>query len=36
MSKLKKSLFALVALSVFMVMPAFAEVGCKNGQFVGS
>ena len=35
---LKKMMFALVALSLFMVVPAFADKneGCKNGKFVGS
>lgn len=36
MSNLKKAIFALVTLLMFMVMPAFAETGCKNGTFVGS
>lgn len=36
MSKLKHAMVALVALTVFMVRPAFADSGCKNGKFVGS
>ena len=36
MSKLRNTLFALLALSTFLVMPAFAETGCKNGKVVGS
>lgn len=36
MSKLKKGIFALFTLLMFMVMPAFADTGCKNGKFVGS
>lgn len=36
MSKLKNTMFALVVLSVLMVTPAFADVGCKNSKFVGS
>ncbi len=37
MSKLKNPMFALIALSIFMVMPAFAQsAGCKTGKFVGS
>lgn len=36
MSKLKKTIFALWLLSVLMVTPVFAEVGCRNGKFVGS
>src|SRR6266487_7191479 len=35
MSKLKNVMLSLVAL-VFMVIPAFADAGCKNGKFVGS
>jgi hypothetical protein len=35
MSKLKNVMLSLVAL-VFMVIPAFADPGCKNGKFVGS
>jgi hypothetical protein len=35
MSKLKNVILSLVAL-VFIAMPAFADVGCKNGKFVGS
>ena len=35
MSKLKSVMLSLVAL-VFMVIPAFADAGCKNGKFVGS
>ena len=36
MSKLKNTLFVFVALSAFMVTPALAQSGCKNGKFVGS
>jgi len=38
MSKLKSVLVALVALSVFMVTPAFPQgiAGCKTGKFIGS
>jgi len=36
MSKLTKSMFALMGLVVFMVTPAFSQSGCKNGKFVGS
>jgi hypothetical protein len=37
MLKLKNVLLALVALSVFMVIPAFAQdKGCKTGKVVGS
>ena len=35
MSTLKNVMLSLVAL-VFMVIPAFADAGCKNGKFVGS
>ena len=35
MSKLKNVMLSVVALA-FMVIPAFADVGCKNGKFVGS
>ena len=35
MSKLKNVMLSIVALA-FMVIPAFADVGCKNGKFVGS
>lgn len=33
---MSKLMLVLVALSVFMVVPAFANPGCKNGKFVGS
>src|SRR5215469_5567829 len=38
MSKLRNVLLSLVALSVFMVTPAFSDVlgGCKTGLFIGS
>jgi len=36
MSKLTKSMLALIGLLVFTVMPASAQTGCKNGKFVGS
>lgn len=36
MSKLKNAVFAFVALSVFMVIPALADSGCVNGKFIGS
>ena len=36
MSQLRNTIFALLTLSTFLVMPAFAETGCKNGKFVGS
>ncbi len=36
MSKLKSTILALLGLLTFMVMPVFAETGCKNGKFVGS
>ena len=35
MSTLKNVMLSLVAL-VFMVIPAFADAGCRNGRFVGS
>ena len=35
MSKLKNVMLSAVVLG-FMVTPAFADVGCKNGKFVGS
>ena len=35
MSKLKNVMLSLVAL-MFMVIPAFADAGCKTGKFVGS
>jgi hypothetical protein len=33
---LKNLTLALTALLVFMIVPAFADSGCKNGKFVGS
>jgi hypothetical protein len=40
MSKLRQVVVALLALSVFIVVPAFPQVngnaGCKNGKFIGS
>lgn len=33
---LKKIVFALAVMTVFMAIPAFANSGCKNGKFVGS
>lgn len=38
MSKLRNVSVALVALSVFIVLPAFPQgnAGCKNGMFIGS
>jgi len=36
MSKVLNRIFALVALSLFMVISGFADTGCKNGKFVGS
>jgi hypothetical protein len=37
MLKLNNFILAVVASSVFMVIPAFAQdAGCKNGKFVGS
>jgi hypothetical protein len=36
MSTLKHAMVVLVALTVFMVRPAFADAGCGNGKFVGS
>jgi len=36
MSKTKMTLLALGVLLVCMVTPALADVGCKNGTFVGS
>ena len=40
MSKLKNLVVAFLALSVFMVIPAFSQgnenAGCKNGKFIGS
>ncbi len=36
MSTFKHATVALVALTVFMVRPALADSGCKNGKFVGS
>jgi hypothetical protein len=40
MSKLRNVMVALLALSVFMAIPAFAlgngNADCKNGKFVGS
>jgi hypothetical protein len=36
MSKLTKSMFALIGLLVFTAMPAFSQSGCKNGKFPGS
>jgi hypothetical protein len=35
MSKLKNVMLSLIALG-FMGIPAFADVGCKDGKFVGS
>ena len=37
MSKLKNGMLAVIAVSVFMVTPAWAQdAGCKNGKFVGA
>src|ERR1043166_1625856 len=36
MSKMKNTILALAVLLVCMVTPALAQVGCKNGKFVGS
>jgi hypothetical protein len=36
MSKLTKSMFALLGLLMFTAMPAFSQTGCKNGKFAGS
>ena len=36
MSKMKYTILALTVLLVCAVTPAFADVGCKNGKFVGS
>jgi len=40
MSKLRNVMVAFLALSVFMVIPAFPQgngnAGCKNGKFIGS
>lgn len=36
MSKLTKSMFALMGLLVFTAVPAFSQSGCKNGKFAGS
>jgi hypothetical protein len=36
MSKLMNTVLAIATLSVFMVMPVFADFDCRNGKFVGS
>jgi hypothetical protein len=36
MSKVMNRILAAVAVSLFIVTPAFADVGCKDGKFVGS
>jgi hypothetical protein len=36
MSKLMNTILTLVAVSLFIVTPAFADTGCKTGKFVGS
>jgi hypothetical protein len=36
MSKVLNRIFALVTLSLFMVVSGFADTGCKTGKFVGS